>query len=419
MTAPIGSRPVAPVPVGTRSNGVRPSRVLMLLGNNPYPQDPRVRNEATALRSAGHLMTVIAPRDDGQPFRERIDGVSVVRFPRLFRGGTTTSQVLDHVAAAAFALVLSVFVAARPGFDVVHVHNPPDTLGLVAVLWQRRSRKFAFDHHDLAPEMYIARSPAGPSRSVQRALGALEALCCRRADRIIATNGSYRDLEMQLYGTPRDRISIVRNGPDTKRFGAVAGATPDPGGRTTVLYAGVIGVQDGVDELVRVLHHLVHRLGRSDIRCVVVGDGDGLAGAKALALEVGVEPWIEFTGLLSFDEMVDRIGTADVCVEPAPSNGYNDRSTTIKVMEYMAAGKPVVAYDLPEHRVTGGEAVQYVTANQPAAMADVIAALADDPVRRRQLGRIGRQRAKQLLDWSHQAPAVIHAYALLDAGADR
>ena len=395
-------------------------RVLMLLGNNPYPQDPRVRKEATALHGAGHHVTVLAPRHGSQPFREDVGGVSVVRFPWLFQGSGFVSQALDHVSAAVFALGLTPLIAIREGFDVVHVHNPPDTFGLVAALWQLRSRKFVYDHHDLAAEMYLARSGDAARGVVRRSLEMLERLCCRRSDRVIATNASYREVEVNVHGTPPERISIVRNGPDTQRF-PVAGSSDTPttsDGDTVVCYAGVIGVQDGVDELVRAMHHLVHHLHRVDIRCVVVGDGDGLSQARCLAERLGVASFMDFTGLLEFDQLVERVSAADVCVEPAPSNPYNDRSTTIKIMEYLAAGKPVVAYDLPEHRVTGGDVVQFVPANHPACLAQAIVALADDPARRRELGRVGRLRSEQHLDWVHQAPALLRAYELLDGSAD-
>src|SRR5713101_4799862 len=64
------------VPLGSRS------RVLMLVENN-YPQDSRVRNEATLLTSAGYDVTVIALKKNAQPRADVVDGVRVYRIPRL------------------------------------------------------------------------------------------------------------------------------------------------------------------------------------------------------------------------------------------------------------------------------------------------------------------------------------------------
>ncbi len=57
------------------------TRVLMLLENNSYPGDARVRQEATTLVNAGHQVAVICPRKSGQPRQEIVNGVAVYRFP--------------------------------------------------------------------------------------------------------------------------------------------------------------------------------------------------------------------------------------------------------------------------------------------------------------------------------------------------
>ncbi len=56
-------------------------RILMLLENNPYPQDGRVRQEAHALVAAGHQVTVISPMGPGQPWHQVCQGVRVYRYP--------------------------------------------------------------------------------------------------------------------------------------------------------------------------------------------------------------------------------------------------------------------------------------------------------------------------------------------------
>lgn len=394
-------------------------RVLMLLGNNPYPQDPRVRREATSLARAGFDVTVIAPRAPGQPRRETVDGVRVVRPSIFVVGRSTVSYTVEHALVAVLALASSLRLAAGRGFDIVHVHNPPDTLGLVALLWKALGKRFVFDHHDLTPEMYGARSNGNGNALVTRVLTALESLCCRHADRVLATNESYREVEIARYGTSPERIEVVRNGPDLDRW-----AMPPPeltlreGASDVVCYAGMIGQQDGVDLLVRAVAQLV-AWGHRDLLCLVVGGGDGLDPARSLAIELGVADHFRFTGTRPFEDLLARIVVADVCVEPAPSNPYNDRSTMIKLLEYMAAGKPAVAFDLPEHRVTGGDAIRYVEPNDPAALAAGVAALLDDPAERAVRGMAGQRRIEDRLSWAHSELHLLAAYASLPTAASR
>ncbi len=82
----------------------------------------------------------------------------------------------------------------------------------------------------------------------------------------------------------------------------------------------------------------------------------------------------------------------------------------IKIMEYMACGKPIVAFDLPEHRVTAQDAAIYATPNEEHNFAGKIVSLMDDPELRRQKGRIGRKRIEKELAWSYQKKFLLEVY---------
>ena len=130
-----------------------------------------------------------------------------------------------------------------------------------------------------------------------------------------------------------------------------------------------------------------------------------------LHLELDSHVW--FTGRISDDELMRYLSTADICVDPDPSNPFNDRSTMIKMTEYLALGKPVVAFDLPEHRVTAGDAAVYAEANSELEVARQLAALIDDPEKRKRMGALGRERVVAQLAWRHQVPHLLAAYGRL------
>jgi glycosyltransferase involved in cell wall biosynthesis len=105
----------------------------------------------------------------------------------------------------------------------------------------------------------------------------------------------------------------------------------------------------------------------------------------------------------------------DICVAPDPANEYTRHSTVIKLMEYMAQAKPIVAYDLPEHRVTAADSALYAAANNERDFALQIARLMDDRVLREQLGQAGRARAVSTLAWSQQERYLLGAYEAIGA----
>jgi len=76
--------------------------------------------------------------------------------------------------------------------------------------------------------------------------------------------------------------------------------------------------------------------------------------------------------------MLEVLNTCDICVQPDPLNPLNDKSTMNKVMEYMALEKPVIAFDLKETRVSGGDIAIYVKPNDYMKLADKIEYLADN-----------------------------------------
>ncbi len=333
------------------------SRILMLLENNPFPQDGRVRREAYTLIEAGHQVSVIAPKSAGQPWKEIVNGVTVYRYPKPPEAQGLIGYLWEYGYSLVATFVLSILAFFRGGFDVIHSHNPPDLFVLLALIYKPFGKRFVFDHHDLSPEMYYARFGGKGSRLLFNALVFFERLSCKVADHVISTNQSYKDMAISRSGVPHERITVVRNGPDLERVYLV---DPDPKlrqtGKTILGYVGTMGFQDGLDYLLRALHSLVYDLGRTDFYCVIIGKGDAFETMKALMTELNLDDYVWFTGTISDADLLRYLSTTDICLDPDPSNPFNDRCTMIKMTEYMVLQKPIVAFDLPEHRVTAQDA---------------------------------------------------------------
>ena len=392
----------------------------MLLENQAYPQDVRVRREANALTAAGYTVSVICPAKPGQPSREVLQGVRLYRYPEPSGANGFLGYLWEYAYSTGASFALSLIVFFRGGFDVIHAHNPPDTFVFVAAFYKMFGKRFIFDHHDLSAEMYKARMPGGGNRMVYHALVLLEKLTCFFADHVIATNESYKRMEMERGGVPEERITVVRNGMELDR------ALPAEPERSLVEkrkiiigYVGVMGFQDGVDYLLRALDHLIHGLGRSDVYCVLVGTGDMWPKLLELARDLHLLPYVWFTGFVPSAKMQNCMCAADICVAPEPSNPFTDRSTMVKIVHYMSFSKPIVAFDLPEHRFTAGDAAVYVQPNDELAFAKALAELMDDPLRRQALGALGRRRFETGLAWEYSVPKLLEAYQKILPGPRR
>lgn len=388
-----------------------PARVLLLVENNPYPLDFRVRREAHTLRDAGCQVTVIAPRDATQPWTEDVDGISVYRFPVPPGGSGLLSYALEFGYATLAILLLTAWVWLRRGVDVIHAANPPDTLFVVGAIFKVLGKRFVFDQHDLAPETYLSRFGEPREDVVYRTLRLLERGSYAVADMVIATNQSYRQLAVTRGRKRADTVFVVRNGPPLSYHAA----DPDPcviqRAKYLIGYVGTIGPQDGVDYLIRAVHELVFTFERRDFLAIIIGNGDALASVQALARELRVDSYVWFTGRLPELEVRKCLSAVHVCVQPDPLSPLNDKSTMNKLMEYMALGKPTVAFDLTETRYSAQDAALYVRPNDEVEFARQVSWLLDNPIECGRMGEVGRRRVHEGLAWEYSAAELVRAYS--------
>jgi glycosyltransferase involved in cell wall biosynthesis len=384
--------------------------VLILVENAAIPYDRRVMAEANSLLANGYTVSIICPTASNQPPRELLGGVLVRRYrSRPSRGGAA-SQVAEYAVALVKTFALMVSLSRDPGFDVIHACNPPDLFFLVAWPFRLFGVRFVFDQHDLSPELYAALY-GRDSGAVMRALRFTERRSYRVADAVITVNESYKRLAVSRGGVAPERVFVARNGP---REGWPRPVAPRPELRRArehlVVYMGVMGHQDGVDVLLDAIAVLTGPMGMTDVTFALVGDGNAAASLKEQARELGIEEFVDFVGWISDEEVLSAyLVTADACVCPEPSNPLNDHSTFIKVMEYMASTTPIVAFDLPETRVSAGEAAVYATPGDVEGFAALLGEVLADEEMRSRMRACAEERIGSLR-WERQVPALLAAY---------
>jgi glycosyltransferase involved in cell wall biosynthesis len=378
--------------------------------NLPVPFDTRVWKEARSLRDAGFDVTVICPKGKGYTRgHEVLEGVRIYRHPMPVEGNGAVSYLTEYGLALLWEFLLAWWVFLRHGFQVIQGCNPPDNIVLVALPFKLFGVRYIFDHHDANPELY--HSKYEKFGFLYRLLVMLEKATFRGADVVMSSNESYRRLAINRGGLAPGDVFVVRNGPDLETFRPVA---PRPelkhGKRFLVGYVGTMSVQEGLDILLKVADH-VRRSGRSDVHFTCVGGGPGLDELRRMNRDMGLEGMVDFTGRVPDEDLIAILSTADVCVNPDKPCEMNDISTMIKIMEYMALGKPIVQFDLKEGRFSAGEAALYAdNVNQVPDFAAKVLQLLDDPELRARMGAVGRQRVRTELAWQFSEKHLVAAY---------
>jgi len=395
------------------------NRVLMILENCSYLRDARVGKEAKALKEKGYQVSVISPERSRLPSRVVIEDVTIYGFPHLSFFHGTLGYFLEYAYATLAIAVLSAYVGLVKGFDIIHIANPPDCIVLAAVLYKLIGKRIIYDQHDLSPELYKARFSRSNPLLLRLQLR-LEWLSYQLADHIIVTNESYRKIALGRGRQAESKVTVVRNGPELERLRRLTvDAELRKRSSNIIAFVGVVGYQDGLDCLCRALCSLRCDRKREDFLCIVVGDGDALSSVKSLAHQLGIENNVRFLGWIDDPDVYFRyLSTADICVAPEPSNKYNDHSTFVKIMEYMLAGKPIVAFDLPESRFSAEGAALYATPNDYRDFAAKLSTLMDNEALRLSMGKLGQQRVGTSLAWQYSVPGLLAVYDRL-AGHQR
>jgi glycosyltransferase involved in cell wall biosynthesis len=381
----------------------------MLLENQPYPQDTRVRNEADALHRAGWPVTVLAPRAEGQRRKDVLHGVRVRRYRLPRERDGALGFLLEYAVANVTLLVLALRELAR-GARIVHAHNPPDTFFPIGLIARLVGGRFVYDHHDLWPELFTEKFGDSP---LVRALAALQRASFRAADLVITTNQSQRHVALQRGGLPAARVAVVRNGPLRATLVGEPAGRPGRLDDPHLVFLGTLESQDGVLDLPDVLRAVDRTLGGHGARMTVIGDGTQRAELARRCRAAGLEDRVRLLGRVAHERVPGLLAEADVCVDPAPPSALNHQSTMIKIAEYLAAGRPVVAYDLVETRRTAAGAGRYAQQSAgPRALGELIGAIAADGHERAALSRAAARRAPDLV-WELSEAALLEAYARL------
>jgi glycosyltransferase involved in cell wall biosynthesis len=365
-----------------------PIRVLeLLVTTSPGGGPQHVWDLARHLPKKEFELIIGAPRDGAFFDRFRELGLQIVELP------------LRRLGARHFALTRRAI--SRFGVDVVHTHGKgPGLYGRAMARWMRVPAIHTFhglhyaDYRPITRPLYLAleRRLSRWSRviiSVSRS-GHLEGLglrLFRPEQSVVIVNGvDVEENERLLLESPMRRESLGLTAADLV-IGCVSRF--DPVKRIELLVDALRRLKDQFPRLVLVL----------------VGGGGELERIRRLVAESGLSDRVIFTG---FVENPVRVQAAlDLYVAASRKEGL-----PLAVLEAMTAGLAVVATDVPGHRdvVASGETGVLVPPEDPAALAEAVAALLSDPARRKGLGQAGRERVRHEFGVHAMAHATAQVY---------
>src|SRR5574341_561229 len=208
-----------------------------------------------------------------------------------------------------------------------------------------------------------------PSRVLQPVAHAVERRLFRAADAVLLINEHLRDYAIQMGADPT-RARVLRTGVDVQRFPAAqdgSEARRELGigaNEFGLFFMGWIYRFSGVREVAERLHEAP-----PGVRLLIAGDGDDYPVLESLRSTLGDR--LVLTGRVAYDKIPGLLAAADVCLLPFQTVPATEHIVPIKLYEYMAAGKPVIASPLPGVRrdIGEGNGVIYAAASEQIAKA--------------------------------------------------
>jgi len=352
--------------------------------------------------------------------REQAGKVPVTRIP-LYPDHSRSSlrRILNYTSFVAAAASLGPFVAQRP--DLIHAIQPPTTCSAAWVLGRIWRVPFTLEVQDLWPETLTATGMIG-NRQVVQLVGHYCAWAYRKAAAIrVISPGFKRNLVAK--GVPEQKVFHIPNWVDcdyyrpqsASRELAVKYGLQE---RFNVVYAGTVGLAQGLDTVVRAAG-LLRDLEK--VQLVVIGDGLDLPRLMQLANEQKLTN-VKFLGRLPMELMPQLYAVADGLLVHLKDDPLFRITIPHKTLTYLAAGKPIVA-------ALEGDAADVVEMAQaglvcrsgdPAALAATVRKLwSQPPGVRRALGHNGREYATSHFGRNALIAAMVEMFEFARSPAGR
>lgn len=396
---------------------VRGAHVAAMVQNVSLADDNRLCKQVEALCSAGYRVTVITRSDDAnEAWRDR-PGLTLLEYRAPVDGASAAGHIREYAVSLMRQIPRLIRLHLRDRIDVLQICQPPDLYFPMSALARRLGVKVLLDQRDLMPETVAQRYASAPARAM-RVLHWLETRTQSNVDASVTVNDHLRNRLIAAGGAP-DRIRVVRNGPMLDRLDRARDlSAPSEVGRTfssVVTWAGKMGRQDRVDDVVRAAELVIHEWGRDDVGFMLIGNGECLEELRLMVDELGLGDNVWFPGWLGEVDLYRHLAAADVGVDTS----LQPEVTPVKAMEYLGVGLPLVAYDVQETRQLAEGAGVLVTPGDTETLARELVTLLDDSAERTRLGKVGSDRVRLHLAWERQSEVYLDTIAKLVGGRPR
>ena len=363
---------------------------------SPKGSSTHMTHVLQGLVAAGFQVDVLTPGDGILPAQERLYGTTVYRTPETAEG-----SFLER--AAAFGEAVLRHVQLGPAYQVVHYRSVWGGLQL-AQAKQSLGYKTVFEVNGLPSIELKYHYPGLAGNPLLDKIRQQEIAALMLSDAVFCPSEITRLFLVSL-GSVTHKITVIPNGVSPNDFPCTPLPERSQDRPPVLVYIGTLADWQGLDILIQAMPAILEQQG---VRVRIVGRGRSRQ-RKTLAKQIqkmGLENHVSVEEAVPHHQVAALLSEADICLAPL---SLNDRNITqgccpIKVIEYMAVGRPLVASNLPVVRELVRESVDGLLfiPNDPLDMARQVNRLLEDFDLSKRLAENAARRARQHLTW-HRA----------------
>jgi len=331
-----------------------------------------------------------------------MDGYEVIPFSRYPSPRAFIKNTLELIKLAQWA-------------DIVHFqkcHHYASIPTVVAAYLM--GKQLHYDWDDWEEEIWYESSGKGMhSRFIGFSFKILERFLPLLADTLSVSSEYLRRLA-QLFGVKKE-VFIVPVGADLGQFG------PHINGsqirefynieHPLVLYIGQLHGAQYIDLFIKAANIVLHK--NPQVYFMIVGEGFMGKGLEKLVEELGIQDEFIFTGSVPHHKVPGYIAAADICVAPFRDTRVTRCKSPLKIVEYLACGKAIVASNVGEvKKMIGGAGILVEPGDFHSLAKGILKLLKDDKLRVN-LGNFARRRAERKYNWETSTSSLISSYQRL------
>ncbi|MCI0475741.1 MAG: DUF4147 domain-containing protein [Anaerolineales bacterium] len=370
-------------------------RVLMIAPTSfflDYGCHVRILEEARVLQKLGHRVKIVT-----YPFGRDLPGLDIERaLPIPFRPRHEVGPARSKLLLDALLALKTLHVALHFKPDLIHAHLHEGALigGVVSRLLRV---PLVFDlQGSMTSEMVDHRFIAANGLAFKLAYW-LEARIVHLPRLILTSSRNAARVLMDEFHISAEKIVVLSDCVDADAFVPIESSQlacrveelrarlTIPQARRVVVYIGLLDEYRGTDVMLRAAARVIER--GADAHFVIIGFPN-VERYRAMARELGIADRVTFPGRVDYADAPLWLSLGELALEPKMSA----TEAAGKVLNYMALGLPVVAFDIPVMREYLGEYGVYAPLGDASAFADQIQTLLNDPARAREIGCAVRAR---------------------------